>query len=196
MKRTIGQQIADDDLGDRRWFDPSAREIDAVELARQIDDAVNRRSYALIREHLSLRIVNGAIVARMYGEEVGHETVGCAVFAAAEAVCEAHLWQRALWEKVNAGDKSDETTDAIFAAATETGEKIDILRACLAEARVDEGTSGAPTLKDFASRALAIVQDYLPPDSGISEQQAFGALLELIDTHPALIALSRSGGAS
>lgn len=46
-------------------------------------------------------------------------------------------------------------------------------------------------LADFARRALFITQRYLPPDSGVTQDEAFGELLALIDTHPALIAMSR-----
>lgn len=44
-------------------------------------------------------------------------------------------------------------------------------------------------LEDFAWKALAIVANYLPPDSGVSQDEAFNDLLALIDTHPALIQL-------
>lgn len=45
-------------------------------------------------------------------------------------------------------------------------------------------------MRDFGRKALDITQAYLPPDSGITEHEAFKQLLALIDTHPAMLALS------
>jgi hypothetical protein len=50
-----------------------------------------------------------------------------------------------------------------------------------------------PDYEGFAKQALAIIQKYLPSDSGVTEGAAFSELLALIDTHPALIALSKAG---
>jgi hypothetical protein len=57
------------------------------------------------------------------------------LYAAAEAVCKAHEEQRALWNAVDLGLKTDDVIDALFAAAVETGERIDTLRAALVKAR-------------------------------------------------------------
>ena len=44
-------------------------------------------------------------------------------------------------------------------------------------------------LEDFAWKAHTIIANYLPPDSGISQDEAFNDLLALIDTHPAIFKL-------